>query len=872
MNETHHLRGIWLPLLAIWGMIILSCTDDVYDPTKKRDIAPAENPFGADFVAPSGFDWSMLTTVSLQVEVQDIYNGSYEYLIEVFATHPNSNPAPAPIAAGYANSDHLFSTTLSLPKGLDRIFIRKTSPRQAKEFYEFPVTSHMECKLYRQSSETRSTASSPAPSLKHRDAGGAPETPADAQEWDIEKDGTAKWTAGNYILISSENSSSSNVVAGNGANLYVNSPVTLAGLTIQGGCSLTILPGGSLTLSGTLNANNPSNVNNYGTINVGHTDINTGSVLLNQGIITVSGKMYLCSCTLDNYGTIEANSKVAGNWDGSYSESIQTNSSTDAVINNYVGATILATAIKNGFTLNNEGHIEVTDMSGGAPIVINNLSSGTIQMDFMSGNSLQVYNAGTLKTNNVNATSYTSFTNECTFIITGKLKLANDVTLKNGTLTGNKSAEGWLPIQEIELGNGTNLTMESSYILADHIICGYNVIMKGLSGSAPSMIQTGDIQYEWTTELSGSLYLDCNEEKNLERYRKDESVVTSTPMGSARAYIETCSGIMYNRQEKPDKPDSGNEGGESGGNDPDSGNESGGNTPGEGGNPPGPGEGGGEGWPGGYEPDPEPSNPPLPEEISPVSSCTYAFEDQWPIYGDYDLNDIVFSIDEIKLKYGKSGWLKEVKINGDLKAVGASNILGIGIRFLGLNSSYTFDDFQCNWTTGYTSWEEGNDYPTLILTEDAFAQMAGSRKNRAFINTVIDGYHREYKGYDIKIKFPNEDVPPAAFDLSKLDVFIFCRTKAYSPYRREIHLPGYHPTNWADQSYEGTGNDNGYRSYTSHEGLPWGLCVPTTNWRWPLECFNIINESVYPQFESWVLSGSSMNSTWYYDYDSSKVY
>ena len=150
--------------------------------------------------------------------------------------------------------------------------------------------------------------------------------------------------------------------------------------------------------------------------------------------------------------------------------------------------------------------------------------------------------------------------------------------------------------------------------------------------------------------------------------------------------------------------------------------------------------------------------------------------------------------------------------------------------------------------------------------------MTGSSKKRTFINTKKGGYHREYRGYDIKIKFPNGDIAQDAFDISKLDVFIFCRTKAYSPYRREIHLIGFRPTVWADRSFEGTGNDNGYRSYTSHEGLSWGICVPTNQWRWPQEYLNIITESVYPQFESWVKSGSSMGSTWYYDYDSSKVY
>ena len=183
MNNTHHFRISWLPLLAVFGLISHSCSDDVYDPTKKRDIAPAENPFGADFTAPSGFDWSMLSTVSLQVEVQDIYNGSYEYLIEVFTSSPHANPAPAPIAAGYANSDHLYTTTLSVPAGTDRLFIRKTSPRQAKEIYEYAVQPNMVCKLYRQQTGTRLPASTHrfrSQAKMPRPTASAPQIPEDA--------------------------------------------------------------------------------------------------------------------------------------------------------------------------------------------------------------------------------------------------------------------------------------------------------------------------------------------------------------------------------------------------------------------------------------------------------------------------------------------------------------------------------------------------------------------------------------------------------------------------------------------------------------------------------------------------------------------
>ena len=52
-------------------LFLAACADkDVYNPDKVRPVAPVENPLGEDFVAPDGFDWSMITTVKLNVEVK----------------------------------------------------------------------------------------------------------------------------------------------------------------------------------------------------------------------------------------------------------------------------------------------------------------------------------------------------------------------------------------------------------------------------------------------------------------------------------------------------------------------------------------------------------------------------------------------------------------------------------------------------------------------------------------------------------------------------------------------------------------------------------------------------------------------------------
>ena len=159
-------RNRYLVITALAAPLLLTaCADnDVYDPNKVRPVPPVENPLGDDFVAPDGFDWSMITTVKLDIEVKDELNGQYNYLAEVFTTNPLSDKTATPIAAGYAKGGSNFVAEISIPKSTERIFIRQTDPKQRKEVYEFTTPENggtLNCKLYYTGgTTTRSTTGS----------------------------------------------------------------------------------------------------------------------------------------------------------------------------------------------------------------------------------------------------------------------------------------------------------------------------------------------------------------------------------------------------------------------------------------------------------------------------------------------------------------------------------------------------------------------------------------------------------------------------------------------------------------------------------------------------------------------------------------
>ncbi|MEI3455765.1 MAG: hypothetical protein V8R28_02245 [Bacteroides cellulosilyticus] len=130
----------------------------MYDPNRVRPVAPVENPLGEDFVAPEGFEWSMISTVKLNVEVKDEFNRQYNYLVEVFTINPLSDETAAPLAAGYAKLGSNYVAEISIPKSTQHLFIRQTDPKQRKEIYQYDIPESdntLNCKLYHSSVQSR---------------------------------------------------------------------------------------------------------------------------------------------------------------------------------------------------------------------------------------------------------------------------------------------------------------------------------------------------------------------------------------------------------------------------------------------------------------------------------------------------------------------------------------------------------------------------------------------------------------------------------------------------------------------------------------------------------------------------------------------
>ena len=74
-----------------------------------------------------------------------------------------------------------------------------------------------------------------------------------------------------------------------------------------------------------------------------------------------------------------------------------------------------------------------------------------------------------------------------------------------------------------------------------------------------------------------------------------------------------------------------------------------------------------------------PTNPEFPIEVEDNKNYTYLFEDQWPLYGDYDMNDIVLTIQKRKIYTNKENKVTKFELSIDLSAAGATKSIGAAI-------------------------------------------------------------------------------------------------------------------------------------------------------------------------------------------------
>lgn len=860
-------------IAAITVPLLTACMDnDVYDPSKTKPAEPTENPFENNINVPDGFDWSMANSVNLNVEVKDEFQGQYQYLIEVFNNNPLSAESATPFMAGYANQNANFIAEITIPKTMTRLFIRQTDPKQRKEIYEYAVPANggdMNCKLYHTGATTRaanSTTSAFDAALKagvkeledkeYKEAEVIPSVPATSDDY-------VQWNPGalgdnaRFII---------------GTQYTESDPFTTSLRTYNSEGRATVFVQGIWKLGGWagLNSNLDIYVMNGGKIIAENFTIGNGNTLTIQSGGAVTCTTLSIGCSVKNFGSITATGNISMNQDNNPElfNNGTIKSGEDITLNNvkvinhhtlaankfsFIGCEILnkayidcATDIyMNGGGMYNYGDIAFNLTNGKlitnnsiATVIINHHEADIKGYDLDGG--LSLYNDGVVEVSTCTNSSSDILYNSCTLIIKEKFVFRN-VTLDKGSITGGResaNATEWLPVPQVISGTDAKFTlMNNSMIKAGTFtVNNGRVEFTGVPSTDTehpySMIKVqNDITFAEPTHvfLKGSLVIEGNIIKQGQNadFAVNESV--STGFDESKYTIETCGGIF----------NEGNEG-------------------------------------------LSPSDPAIPAEIEDGATYTYAFEDQWPVYGDFDMNDLVISIDK-KLLTTQN---KKLTIQGRICAVGAGRNIGAGIRFLNVSaSSVTSVEGKTQSTNGSKatlSFESSQEYPVIILCEDAHKFCGNPDSDKTFFCTDpnVDSQYNTGDGanFEITMQFNSEAEAQKAYAINNIDVFIINKAASGGIARTEVHVAGYAPTDVANMNQFGTANDASKANsnlnspakgnYISVDGLAWGICIPLIKgsndkpnvWAWPRE--TSIITGAYPEFKTWITSNGADAKDW----------
>lgn len=252
---------------------------------------------------------------------------------------------------------------------------------------------------------------------------------------------------------------------------------------------------------------------------------------------------------------------------------------------------------------------------------------------------------------------------------------------------------------------------------------------------------------------------------------------------------------------------------------------------------------------------------------------TVAFEDNWPIEGDYDMNDLVVYMRTAT--YKQMGLINFIQISGEIAAVGAAYHNGFAIRLPGIRRDQIAEDdiiFTINDSkvTSHAPLEAFRDEAILILMHNVWDYVSAG-EDCTFYRTETGCGSQIQARFEISVPLRE---PATSSSSGVYDPFIFATTNAWHgshysepPGRRyEIHLKNQQPTEVFDLSLrdvEGSTDATdpaSNRYFQSANGLPWALEIGS-RWQYPLEYHDLLE--AYPEFERFVISNGRQAPAWY---------
>ncbi len=251
-----------------------------------------------------------------------------------------------------------------------------------------------------------------------------------------------------------------------------------------------------------------------------------------------------------------------------------------------------------------------------------------------------------------------------------------------------------------------------------------------------------------------------------------------------------------------------------------------------------------------------------------TSFGTLAFEDNWPIKGDYDFNDVVIAYN-IKTVTNAANQVVDLVTSFRLLASGATYNNGFGFQLDGIPSnkvSKVTGNKPGSLAMASNGVEAGQSFANIIVFSSFFGEMIRPGVGIG-VNTDKAGPYITPTNMQVTVNFINNGVLPpggavtlSQLNFSNINFYIF----ANGDRGAEIHLPDRMPTERVNPSLFGTGDDTSNpgagRTYKTSNNMPWAINI-VQGFSHTVERA-AINEA-YNYFVNWASSGGTQYADWF---------
>ena len=757
--------------------------------------------FGDSITVPATFDWATTRNIDMRVKVEDNYSGAYYYTVQVFDANPLFEEEATLLGMGVAKNNSDFVTKLVLPDAVNTIYIQQISPTGGKTIAPVEVSA---AAINYSFSNIVAAASSTA-----------------------------------ALRSSSAEEVNDGAVSSRSSSTVYSVPSVITAITQTNGRLELNLDDGPYLIDGSFNGTThfwgKGDIYVTGTFHVTDkfqlpsdskliileggsveadrdVEILANSNLYNNGTISVSGKLQTSNAnalvvndgemTLYQLEVTQNSGLYTNNGTLTVSDELKISNNGNVVNNNTITSESLT--LDNG-TFNNEGVITVL----GATIVTNSTAS--------------IINQNSFVTNTLSLQGNARVVNNCHMIVEGLLN-TTDASIIVGSGGLLSTANLFMNNTRIELDREAMMKVTVEAVYKYNLGGGNdNWNDNGFygTGANKALLQiakavTDKNNGENTIHYEGNLMIECYDHYNriLKNGRESytEDGVTWAGEGGSTLVIP---GTECND--------------------------------------------------GGYSnvPSTPPSNPVFPI-IWNGTDVTYMFEDNWPLLGDYDMNDVVLNMKpEYTIDAGNK--VTQLKLDVTLRAVGGVKRLAVGMQIDGMarnvvssvsrSSQAGRDNSVFSASNGL---ETGQDYVVIPFFDDVHKALgipAGT-----MVNTTVGGSIGTVPPAVVTFTLTfNSPVDKEAVSIDKLNPFIV--NGGLKNNRHEVHLPGFAPTDKADIRSFGSGDDDSNNKYyTSKGNMIWALAIPGTT-KYPKEYTSI--RIAYPQIESWATTSGQSDKDWY---------